>query len=572
MAIKTFINGQENGVITFKGDTEPCAVYVDGERQDNISYVPQEVTGENSVQYSSEYKKNVRTMQIDGNTEQYQGLVNATVPFDIEQWLETNNPTMIYPDNGTLYFPCAYFDTKIPLPSTGTFRLNINYNGPLTTDELVIAIAYTESDIASKSGSYKVIFPYTEDVYVDQPFYLIASKPSGDISYGDDNWNEYPKAITLYSMLSFTGDFSSPSPYAPSPIQNAGDSGIECVLRGVNLFDIDNYTNLGTNKTLLFDISHLIIGTKYTITSNKPLSWFKISTSEGGVNSVQKVDITTGFTKFTFTMARHQNIAETSTQYLILGTLENYLISGGFGAVKDISLLDGYEIQIVEGTQALPYQPYFHKTLSLPSSVTVDGQEVQLRFGEGDKLIVDRLANKITYTSTFDQYTFTGNESGWLDRTSSLNVDGKSRFSNNTILNPYTKDVKAYCNISKVTKIGGITVDSDNGVQLYYVSSNLGTNSKVVYFTLPTMTLAEFTQWLKDNLTTLRYEIETPIEYVLYDKANNITTELGQQILDFVNSTQNATNIIEITATPSVSNLNVNYAEYWGNINNENNS
>lgn len=75
MAIKTFINGKENGVITFKGDTEPCAVYANGERQDNISYIPQEVTGENSVTYESEYKKNIRTLKADGNTVQqtYEG-------------------------------------------------------------------------------------------------------------------------------------------------------------------------------------------------------------------------------------------------------------------------------------------------------------------------------------------------------------------------------------------------------------------------------------------------------------------------------------------------------------------
>ena len=70
MSIKTYINGQENGVIVYKGDTEPCAVYVNGERQDNISYIPQEAEGVNSVQYNSEYKNNLRSLQIEGNTVQ----------------------------------------------------------------------------------------------------------------------------------------------------------------------------------------------------------------------------------------------------------------------------------------------------------------------------------------------------------------------------------------------------------------------------------------------------------------------------------------------------------------------
>lgn len=77
MAIKTFINGQENGVITYLGDTEPCAVYVNGERQDNISYIPTLAEGEDSASYKSEYKNNLRTLQIEGNTEQEQGLPSA---------------------------------------------------------------------------------------------------------------------------------------------------------------------------------------------------------------------------------------------------------------------------------------------------------------------------------------------------------------------------------------------------------------------------------------------------------------------------------------------------------------
>jgi hypothetical protein len=75
MSIKTYINGKDNGVIVYKGDTEPCSVYVNGEKQDNLSYYGVDVTGENSVTYESEYKKNIRTMKADGNTFQqtYEG-------------------------------------------------------------------------------------------------------------------------------------------------------------------------------------------------------------------------------------------------------------------------------------------------------------------------------------------------------------------------------------------------------------------------------------------------------------------------------------------------------------------
>ena len=186
------------------------------------------------------------------------------------------------------------------------------------------------------------------------------------------------------------------------------------------------------------------------------------------------------------------------------------------------------------------------QSVSVPSSVLlVDGAMLTLHMGEGDTLAVNGVAKTVTYTSTFDQYTFTGNEV-WNDISSSLNKEGKSRFVARNTLEYYNKKgIKAYCNISKVTQISGQVVDSDYGVQLYYVGSDGGTHARIVYFTLPTMTLAEFKQWLKDNPTTLRYEIETPIEYDLTD------TDFGQQLLEFFIQ-QNGVTIIKATNDISV--------------------
>jgi hypothetical protein len=128
-------------------------------------------------------------------------------------------------------------------------------------------------------------------------------------------------------------------------------------VKSYNLFDVNNY-RVDTSGVLLFDISSLEIGKKYTITSSKPLSWFKISTAKSGYNSVQYQNTNNGFTKFTFTMAKNSNISEAKIQYLILGIKERVSESLPLGDVTDISQLDGYEIQIVEGTQVLPYEPF----------------------------------------------------------------------------------------------------------------------------------------------------------------------------------------------------------------------
>ncbi len=70
MAIETYVNGSKNGCITFINDHEPCAVYVDGEKQTNISYTGESIQGSPSVKYASEYKKNLISMTVDGNTVQ----------------------------------------------------------------------------------------------------------------------------------------------------------------------------------------------------------------------------------------------------------------------------------------------------------------------------------------------------------------------------------------------------------------------------------------------------------------------------------------------------------------------
>ena len=185
-------------------------------------------------------------------------------------------------------------------------------------------------------------------------------------------------------------------------------------------------------------------------------------------------------------------------------------------------------IQIELDTEPTEYEPYFEPvTVNIPSEVTLtDGTVVPLLMGEGDTLTIDNHKNKVIYASTFDQYTFTGDEKNWLDVSTLLNQEGKSRFRNNLILKFYLKNKKAYSTINNpVIRLSGQTINSDYGIQLYSVGSDGNSHARYVFFTLPTMTLAEFRQWLKDNPTTLRYEIETPVEYDLTD------TEVGKQLL-----------------------------------------
>ncbi len=69
MATQTIIDGGKQA-ITFNNDTEPLAIYVDGELQQNVSFVPQPAQGTGVVSYASEYKKNHIKYEIQGATSQ----------------------------------------------------------------------------------------------------------------------------------------------------------------------------------------------------------------------------------------------------------------------------------------------------------------------------------------------------------------------------------------------------------------------------------------------------------------------------------------------------------------------
>lgn len=144
-------------------------------------------------------------------------------------------------------------------------------------------------------------------------------------------------------------------------------SGITVKRVGKNLFNIDNYTEVTkNNETVIgFDISNLVIGESYVFSSNLPITWFKISTHKSGTASVQH-DNSSGFTSYTFKMSRNSAIPETSTQYLILAIKS-------LNAIKDISDLDGYEIQIEKGSKRTEYAPYIETAFTANADGTVDG-------------------------------------------------------------------------------------------------------------------------------------------------------------------------------------------------------
>lgn len=130
-------------------------------------------------------------------------------------------------------------------------------------------------------------------------------------------------------------------------------------IRGKNFFNRNNYIIM--DGVILFDISNLVVGRKYVFSSNLPVTWFKISNYPSGYNSIAYSDAA-GMTVIPFTMARNKAIPEDVPQYLILSVNTNYASN----AVKDLSELDGYNIQIEEGETPTDYEPWLD-----PATVTL---------------------------------------------------------------------------------------------------------------------------------------------------------------------------------------------------------
>ena len=170
---------------------------------------------------------------------------------------------------------------------------------------------------------------------------------------------------------------------------------IPITVSGKNLFNKSDY-QVDVNGAIGFSIRHLKIGTKYTISSNKPLTWVKISLTSSGYNSVQFAN-ENGFYKYSFTMQRHSNISENETQYLFLGSTV-----GERTFVNNISQLDGFDIQIEEGSTTTDYEPY-HELIS--TNIYLD--EPLRKVGDYADYI-DFENNEIV--RNIGKYTFTGDE------------------------------------------------------------------------------------------------------------------------------------------------------------------
>lgn len=392
---------------------------------------------------------------------------------------------------------------------------------------------------------------------------------NGISSFADMYW-EALKNIGVYIQTEPYESTLVKIPAYPQPINNAGDNGMSLELRSKNLFDGNqepDYIKYGVTK----EFKDNVLTLKSNVVSANYRFKIPVTTGKTYTVSVSSLYMSAGVYGLYIGNTTNQDKQE-------YGLVTPTRLSITFKATTDILYIKGYvgrtgeqeviveNLQIEESPTKTPYEPYFAPTtIQIPPSVTVDGTTVSLRFSIYDKIIVDRLSSKVTYLSGTWYTEFNGNESFYQN--SFADSSGYGRYY------VFAFDIPAsggYC--THFRRVGWLANKTVTNV-FSWVEVN-STYNRIAFKTDGNKddtfanSLAEFKALLKSlynagTPVTVLAKLKTPTEYVLYDKANNITTDLGQALLNLANSTQNATNILTTTSTPSA-NLLVNYARWGG--------
>lgn len=607
MAIKTFINGQENGVITYLDDTEPCAVYVNGERQDNISYIPTPAEGADSVSYKSEYKNNLRTLQIEGNTEQE----NANL-FNQDEML--NNSTFTKEEYGGFDCIKAYptstnlivFDLTTTIPSGSTVSVSFDVAHPNTGSNFTVSLIYEDGARLSMTA------PYSTEASADyQTFVATKQVTKNVVGLGFNFSGIYANRPYYFKdiMLNIGEPVPPISIANPRAITNCGNGNIEVDVRGVNLYDISKVNGAALANTTTPDVAgHESFGTVTNGVLNlaygvydRGIIWTgsKIPIKQGG-----KYNILFDFMcensmngSYTYIYISFRNLTKRTSATFAIITDDNvrdvwqvktpmksieipdtwvgdnvYLQLQVAGNSNQYSKMPIYAKNImISYNEAKPYEPYFNSTVSIPANVVLESgaNETLLEFAKigdiADTITIDRVNNEVKYTQRICRVRPFENVGGTLEYSaydSQYSADDIWEFT----LNKYAQSGIGKCEFAKVdvlteTETDFIAMIGNNGI-IIGIPKSLGLNT-------PQALESYLMQTGKSGLSIF-YVLFNPIEWTITDNMGS-TVNLKTNLLEWAKNTKNQTNIIEITSTPSVSKTSVNYAK-WGGVPNENNT
>lgn len=468
--------------------------------KNHISGAPSTVSGTGSVMLSATSGSRISALEIEGNT--YQETSAIEQPVSAADFIPTGSDYITY------YVTTGQFTALQEWADensySGDFNLSVSKEG---TGEIptgfAVIVGNSLDDILVGSNTTTIYYKSdseskgTATINLSDTVYVGIGNTNEGVG---DNASEYLDLFLSNFTLCIqpTGQEVTPSPMSPSAVKSSNDSTTVITLQGKNLIKYPYYDAAETSNGVTFiyndDGSVTLKGTATInayrrISRNLQLDGGSYTLSGGTVGVIVNCfkdnawfgqSASTG--DFSFTIADGGETLDTVSVYVNSGTTVDTTIYP----------------QIEKGNIATAYEPYFNKTVSIPSSVTLsDGASLAMNLAKvGNK--ADKLNLKgarVIYSQNTERITLTGEESGWSE------TDGKYKYS------------------------PGKTLIANSGYCTHFILSGTGENNTfgvksdgITFKTDIADSLENFKVWLKaqsdaGNAVQVTVALASPVEY-----------------------------------------------------------
>ena len=370
--------------------------------------------------------------------------------------------------------------------------------------------------------------------------------------------------IKSLEIVGKTVQNGTPTPEAPIPIENANDNGMSVTLHGKNLATAEQFCkNFARFSMVEFDGKECVNfrqdnngkfvldggfkpNTQYTISFD---GFRKIATGtvagNGNAFFITYEDGTESSLAMTLDVWKHYKITTLEGKTVINIGQKNVDYRSGF-------FIDINTFMLQEGAVADPiYVPYFEPTIiEIPTSIDVNGKSVPLTFSEHDKLTVDGLNGKVTYTQGSAMYSYTGEETG----TSKLSVVSGNGNNYRSYYSSLFGEEGLRC---RYNKSHTSHFEKGDWNPLSLPGTYVARYTDIIFRTDGAQTLDEFKAFLAEQYAngtpvTFMSPRETPIEHDITD------TSLGKELLSLL-VPKGEDGTFEVKCDIGVSSINVIY-------------
>lgn len=477
--------------------------------KDHISATPSTVSGAESVMLNATSGSKISALEIAGNTHQE---TEESSPI-VEQAISSGDFT----STGENYI--AYYITSDRLTAlqewatdkgyTGNFNLSVSVENTSEVPTGFAVVAGSSLDDILTGNNTTLV--YYKSPYTGESIDTVAVNSSETVYIGigntDDGVGEGASEYLDLFLSNFTFCLQPteykgiPSPENPSCVNNSNSSGSNIVLNGKNLIDYKAIKYKGYAVPTLIENGFIVSGNYYASIEKVAL----LPNTDYNISFIS--DIISLGDGATVTIFPQSSTTEKIAIFNVAGGSTGGTFNTGNHTLFKIAFYSGYKIagtvkftniQLELGKVATEYEPYFNKTVLIPSSVTLsDGTSLSINLAKvGDK--ADKLSVKgprAIYSQSTEKITLTGEESGWGE------ADGVYKYSFDK---PLIENV-GYCTHFKLSTMGE---ENTFGVE----------SDGITFKTDASDSLESFKAWLKaksdaGNAVQVTVALASPAEY-----------------------------------------------------------